>query len=210
MKLRKVLSMNFVCVCLNKKHISIDREEKTVKAKIKRIIYDCIYLFLNYFIAYIPFWTLRKLLYQTCGLKIGKGSRINMRCILMNPWLIKIGQNTIVNEYTLIDGRGGVIVGNNCSISMFSVIYSASHRPETDNLEYYKKLTIIKDNVWIGARAVILAGSYINNNCIVGANSVVSAKECQENGIYAGTPAKLINIRKVNKIENQKIYMFFR
>lgn len=59
---------------------------------------------------------MQKIFYIMFGMKIGKGSRINMRCIIMNTWNIVIGNNSIINEYTLIDGRGGVIIGNNCSV----------------------------------------------------------------------------------------------
>ena len=56
----------------------------TTMNKIKKVIYDLQYIFVNYFIAYIPFWAIRKIMYKIFGLKIGKGSRINMRCILMS------------------------------------------------------------------------------------------------------------------------------
>ena len=53
--------------------------------RLKSLVRDCIYLFVNYFIAYIPVWHLRKLLYLALGMKIGKGSRICMKCTIMSP-----------------------------------------------------------------------------------------------------------------------------
>ena len=38
-------------------------------------------MFINYFVAYIPSWTIRKLFYRAVGMKIGKGSRIKQVCI---------------------------------------------------------------------------------------------------------------------------------
>ena len=178
--------------------------------KIKRIVYDLLYWFINYFIGYFPLWTIRKWFYKLCGLKIGKGSRINMGCILMNPWNIVIGSNTIINEYTLLMVGGGVHIGDNCSISMFSILYSASHYINSEKFEYYEQRTVIKDNVWVGARAVILAGSVVNTGCIIGANSMFNLKESDENCIYGGVPAKLIKIRNIDSLDKQHICMFFR
>ena len=52
---------------------------------IKKLIYDLLLVFLNYFVARIPCWHIRKLFYFIFGLKIGKGSRINQRVFLYNP-----------------------------------------------------------------------------------------------------------------------------
>lgn len=71
---------------------------------------NLIYIFVNYFVNYIPVWTIRKLIYRCVGMKIGKGTRINMRCVILAPWKIRIGENTMINEYTLLDGRGGLIL----------------------------------------------------------------------------------------------------
>lgn len=50
----------------------------------------------------------------------------------------------------------------------------------------------IGDNVWTGARSVILKGSNIADGCVIGANSVVSGKYTTPNCIIAGNPAKVI------------------
>lgn len=50
----------------------------------------------------------------------------------------------------------------------------------------------IGDHVWMTTNVMVMKGVKIANNCIIGANSIVS-KDCPEpNSIYAGTPAKLI------------------
>ncbi len=124
----------------------------------KKLLYDLAYCFVNYFIAYIPSWTIRKYMYILCGMKIGKNSRINMRVTIFSPWKIEIGNSTVINEKCVIDGRGGIIIGNNCSISYASYVYSASHRINSEQFEAYSKKTIIGDGVWICANAVILPG----------------------------------------------------
>ena len=56
----------------------------------------------------------------------------------------------------------------------------------------------IAKNVWIGERSIILKGSEIGENSIIGAGSVVSGK-VPANVVYAGNPAK--EIRKLDKEE---------
>ena len=177
---------------------------------LKTIIYDALYIVINYIISYIPFWTIRKLLYRILGLKIGKGSRINMKCLLFEPWNISIGSGTIINEYSLLDGRGGLVIGNNCSISMYSIIYTASHRTDSNSFDYYEQKTIIRDGVWIGARATVLPGAVLNNCCVIGANSVVPKGEYEEKGIFTGIPAIKIKDRHVTQIDKLYHNVFFR
>ena len=59
-------------------------------------------------------------------------------------------------------------------------------------LKYTKvKNVIIGNNVFIGARAIILPGVTIEDNVIIGAGSVVS-KDVKENSVVAGNPIKFI------------------
>jgi acetyltransferase-like isoleucine patch superfamily enzyme len=54
-----------------------------------------------------------------------------------------------------------------------------------------KSPVIIKDNVFIGARVIVLKGSCIGENSIIGASSVVSGN-IPKNQIWAGNPARFI------------------
>lgn len=50
---------------------------------------------------------------------------------------------------------------------------------------------VIRDNVFIGAKCIILKGVTIGENSIIGAGSVVT-KNVPANQIWAGNPAKYI------------------
>jgi acetyltransferase-like isoleucine patch superfamily enzyme len=50
---------------------------------------------------------------------------------------------------------------------------------------------VLKDNVYIGVRAVIMPGVTIGNNCIIAAGSIVS-KDVPDNSVVGGVPAKFI------------------
>lgn len=50
---------------------------------------------------------------------------------------------------------------------------------------------VIGDNVWIGWGSIILKGTVIGNNCVVGAGSLVAGK-FPDNVVIASNPGKII------------------
>ena len=57
--------------------------------------------------------------------------------------------------------------------------------------EAKSKPVIIEENVFVGAQCIILKGSCIGRNSVVGAGSVVSAN-IPENEVWAGNPARFV------------------
>lgn len=49
----------------------------------------------------------------------------------------------------------------------------------------------IRDNVFIGAFAIVLPGSNVGNNCIIGAGCVVKGM-IPDNSVVIGNPCKII------------------
>ncbi len=64
-----------------------------------------------------------------------------------------------------------------------------------DNQETKTKPIVIEDGVFIGGHSIILKGTHIGSNTVIGAGSVVSG-EIPANQIWAGNPARFI--RKLN------------
>ena len=44
-----------------------------------------------------------------------------MRTHVTIPWRIAIGENTTVNEFCYLDGRGGLTIGNNVNVALYSM-----------------------------------------------------------------------------------------
>ncbi len=170
---------------------------------------DFRYLVLNHFVNHIPCWFIRKFLYKLFGLKIGKNSRIGINTIIVSPKRIKIGHNTIINEMCYLDGRGQLEIGNNSSISFRTTILTATHNANSNDFEYYEKKVVIGNNVWLGANAIVLDGSIINNYAVIGAGSVFKGT-ANENDIYIGNPAKKIKVRKIDNEYTINYRPFFR
>ncbi|MBR2044934.1 MAG: acyltransferase [Agathobacter sp.] len=67
----------------------------------------------------------------------------------------------------------------------------ASKKGELKDRSIIKKKVCIGNNVFIGAKTLVLPGSTIGDNCIIGGGSVVTGV-LEENSIYAGNPCKKI------------------
>lgn len=62
--------------------------------------------------------------------------------------------------------------------------------------------TVVGDDVWIGANAIIMSGVKIGRGCIVAAGSVVT-KDIPECEIWAGVPAKKVRNRFYNESDKK-------
>jgi len=150
--------------------------------------------------GYIPSHHIRRLLYRLAGMHIGKGSAIHMGTRFYNPANIRIGEDTIIGERAVLDGRAKLIIGNHVDIASEVMIYNSQHDINSPNFagveDVIRKSVIIEDYVFIGPRAIILPGVTIRKGAVVGAGAVVT-KDVEENSIVGGVPAKEIGKRKL-------------
>ncbi len=150
--------------------------------------------FLNNIVSIIPIMGLRKFFYRIAGMKFGKKVFLNMRLYLLIPYRIKFGNNCHINQSCFIDGRGGVEIGNNVSISHYVKIVTGTHGKNDSKFECLFKPVIIHDNVWIGIGAIVLPGVTIGEGAIVAAGAVVT-HDVEPYSVVAGIPAKQISER---------------
>jgi acetyltransferase-like isoleucine patch superfamily enzyme len=108
---------------------------------------------------------------------------------------VKVGKNTWIGPFTILDGSGGLSIGDNCSISASVQIYShdtVKWAVSGGEEPYEYAMTTIGDNCYIGPNTIIAKGVSIATGSIIGANSFVN-KSFPEGSKIAGSPAKQIN-----------------
>jgi acetyltransferase-like isoleucine patch superfamily enzyme len=161
---------------------------------------------LDEFIVYIlhgigcfPSHTIRKIFYLLAGVKIGTGTSIHMHARFYDPKNISIGEDTIIGEYAVFDGRDTLTIGNHVDLASQVMIYNAEHNVHAEHFAAEEGVTkapvIIEDYVFIGPRAIILPGVTIGKGAVVGAGAVVT-KSVNPYEIVGGIPAKVIGERK--------------
>ncbi|HEU5079611.1 MAG TPA: acyltransferase [Opitutaceae bacterium] len=116
-----------------------------------------------------------------------------------NAWITgnpTIGPGTWIGAFTLIDGSGGLHIGNGCDISCGVQILSHSTVKRCLSERAFpleKAETRIGDHVFIGSNAVILMGTVIGHHSIVAAGAVVlENSHIPPYSLVAGVPAKIL------------------
>lgn len=115
-------------------------------------------------------------------LKIGKffkmrdGAKIRVR----KGALCVIGNNSSVNCNNMIACRERIEIGNDVMLSPNVQIYDHDHdfrvRGGVKSNKYKTAPVKIGNNVWIGANTVILRGTEVGDNCVIGAGCVLKGK----------------------------------
>lgn len=137
------------------------------------------------------------------GIEIGAGSIVMHGAILhvynfrsMKQSGIKIGRDSLIGEYSVIRGQGGVSIGDRVYTSPFTQIIAVNHVFDDPNRPFVEQgITaegiIIEDDVWLGAGAIITDGVRVGQGAVVAAGAVVT-KDVPPHTVVGGVPAKPI------------------
>lgn len=127
------------------------------------------------------------------GVKFGKNCFFRTKQFGSEPYLIEIGDYfKTAGNVQFITHDGGVHVLRN--------LY-----PDLQEVDSFAKIRI-DNNVFIGYGVIVLPGSQIGSNIIIGAGSVVRGK-LNDNSIYAGIPAKFICTIEEYKNKNKNKFL---
>ena len=136
---------------------------------------------------------IRKAFYYKVGMRFPYSK---VRIYSMRKLGYKVGEQVyfpadLVISQNLVDDKAQLEIGNRVSIGPWVTILpiehaNASRVRATVNVRMGVK---IKDDVWIGAGAIILSGVTIGECSVIGAGAVVT-KDVEPYTVVAGVPAK--------------------
>lgn len=161
----------------------------------------------HYFASHLPVSTLpfgkiskkiRYLLVKKIFKKCGKNVNVEHHAYFQNGFNIEIGDNSGIGVNANIPNN--TIIGKNVLMGPDVMFFPSSHRFEKKDQSIMEqgyeepKQVVIEDDVWIGARVIIVGGIRIKHGAVIGAGSVVT-KDVEPFSIVAGVPAKVIKFR---------------
>lgn len=113
---------------------------------------------------------------------------------------LELGNRSSIGDRSVVVAAGGVMIGEDVMMGPEVMIYSQNHEITPPKIKLIdgkvvNKKVMIEDDVWIGARAIILPGATISRGSVVAAGAVVPGKKFPPNSVIGGNPARVIKFR---------------
>jgi acetyltransferase-like isoleucine patch superfamily enzyme len=130
---------------------------------------------------------------------------------------IRIGEGTLVRQYTTLKSDGEIVVGAGAQITQGTTLHcterieigeltglgdcvsvvDSDHAHDGSDTPWLKQPiatspVVIGRNVWVGRGTTILRGVEVGPNCVIGANSVLTGGQYPSGWVIAGSPAKTL------------------
>lgn len=125
--------------------------------------------------------------------RLGDWNVLHNDMLVMAEDHLLIGHNCWFGQNTILDGAGGLEIGNGVRVGMYSQIWT--HVASGELIEgctlFAKRETIIEDDVWLVGSCVVGSGIRLGYRSIALINSILT-KNTLANRVYAGSPAKIM------------------
>jgi acetyltransferase-like isoleucine patch superfamily enzyme len=109
---------------------------------------------------------------------------------------IKIGRDSLIGEFNVLRGQGGIQIGDRVYTSPFVQLAAVNHvfadpnRPFVEQGITAEGITV-EDDVWIGAGAIVTDGVHIGRGAVIAAGAVVTG-DVPPHTVVAGVPARIV------------------
>ncbi|MEO5687574.1 MAG: acyltransferase [Burkholderiaceae bacterium] len=117
-------------------------------------------------------------------------STLHDRCLVLSSQGVKIGQHCWFGQNSIIDGTGGMTIGNGVRVGMYSQLWS--HVAAGEQMEgctlYGRRPVTIEDDVWLVGSCIVASGLTLGRRSIalIGSNITRSTAPAT---VVAGSPA---------------------
>lgn len=143
-----------------------------------------------------PTFKLRIVWLKLFGAKLRWNHKIYASVTVFAPWNLSITTGSVIGPRAEIYNKAKVSLGTGVVISQDAFICTASHDVSSPVLALVAKPITLEDNVWVGARAIVLPGVVLRRASVVGAGAVV-AKDVEEWTVVVGNPARAAGKRQL-------------
>lgn len=154
---------------------------------------DVLLLWLS-FVAVVPLHWFRRLFFRLAGVSLTGTSTFHIGTKFYHPAGITVGEDTIIGDHAVLDGRAALTIGSHVDIASQVMIYNSEHDIAAADFGPIEAPVAIGDYVFIGPRAIILPGVRVGHGAVVAAGAVVT-KDVPARAIVGGVPAKVIGER---------------
>jgi acetyltransferase-like isoleucine patch superfamily enzyme len=172
----------------------------------KRILAATIKYATNHIISHIPSYKIRRAWYRdVLGWCIGPnvaifmGQYVQMAGVRSTAQSVSIAKNTTINRNCMLYTTGGLVIGENVSISAGVWLITGTHDMNHPQFADIYKPIVICDYAWIGMRATILGGVTIGEGAVVMAGAVVT-HDVPPFAVVGGVPARVIRQRELQQL----------
>jgi acetyltransferase-like isoleucine patch superfamily enzyme len=125
-------------------------------------------------------------------LGFGSGTSVYDSALVIGD--VRVGEQTWIGPFTILDGSGGLTIGSTCSISAGVQIYthdSVRWALSGGKAEYEHEPVSIGDHTYLGPYVIVTRGVTIGRHCLVGANSIVN-KDLPDFSIAFGSTCRIV------------------
>lgn len=170
--------------------------------KIKLLIGRILYLFASHLPVSFSWINLgQKQLRAFCGKLILTqcGKHVNIEKKAVFPSSVELGDYSGIGIRAQIGGRTiigkHVMMGPDVSIFVRNHMFNRTDIPMDQQGFSEERPVTIDDDVWIGAKVIILPGVHIGTGAVIGAGAVVT-KDVPDYAVVGGNPARILKMRK--------------
>lgn len=131
----------------------------------------------------------------------GKEVTIGYPSIISNPKLVFLHDYSRLQRYNIIYNYTGKFVMKEYSEASIGIlVVTGNHRPTVGIPHFMLPLSrindeetdiIVEEDVWIGAKVTLLAGTHIGRGAVIGASSLVN-REIPPYAVAVGSPTRIV------------------
>lgn len=116
------------------------------------------------------------------------------------PWNIQLGNNVSISYDSILQGGGGISVGDNTLVGPGTKIWSVNHvfndSGQTINVQGYEGRSVsIGNDCWIGSHSFIKPGSNLPDGCVLLPGTVLGRLRIPQYSVVSGNPGRVIGPR---------------